>query len=513
MADGAIFHLDVSTVSRSQGRSSVAAAAYRAGQKLFDGRTGLCHDYKRKQGVLETFIAAPDGCDWITDRNTLWDSVETAEKRKNSTVAREWLVALPDALEADQRTDLTRALAAELVTRYGVAVDVAIHAPSKGGDQRNHHAHLLTTTRQAGPNGLGAKTRILDAAKTGGVEIANMREWWAGMVNDALGAAQSPARIDHRRKSVIAAEIEVKAETLYQKARAIDVMNLTPAEMGGIWKGLGHATRAIRSGGLAVFTSSTSKAVEIRQQAIVLFDRAADLRRAPNTHNGPKLTAYKRRMAPQWAHEQQRAQETREVALRASEAAAERQREARRIAEAQKVLQDREAAIRAQESRAQQARQRELAAQNLADQREANFQTFKEKQLQRADSFPTPSQRWLFPRFPLLEPESLQLTFVSKYRSKLTPDEITETICGMLKRWVDRIVEDLPPLKPMTSIWTAMTGGNINAGAALKKALTDHPDLAEPLKPAIEDHKAKQEPEKPTAPKVKPKPPGTSFSP
>jgi len=521
MADGAIFHLDVSTVSRSQGRSSVAAAAYRAGQKLLDERTGLCHDYKRKQGVLETFIAAPDGCDWITDRGTLWDSVEAAETRKNSTVAREWLVALPDALGADQRTELTRALAAELVTRYGVAVDVAIHAPGKGGDQRNHHAHLLTTTRQAGPDGLGAKTRILDAAKTGGVEIAGMRQWWAAMLNDALEAAEISTRVDHRRKSVIAAQISSEAKALERQATDIEALNKPPAEVGGIWKGLGSASRALRHGGLSVLTASTSHVENLRGRAQELHNRAKELtKNPPNKHSGPKLTAYKRRMAPQWAQEAaerardaQRAAEARETALRASEAAAGRQREAQRAAETQKALQAREMALRAQVSRAQEARQRERRAQNLAEQRKANFQTFREKQLQRADSFPTPSQRWPFPKFGALEPDSLQMTFGSKYRSKLTQGEITETIRGMLKRWVERIVEDLAALKPMTSIWTAMTGGNINAGAALKKALTDHPDLAEPLKPAIEDHKAKQESEKPSPPKVTPKPPGPSFSP
>lgn len=67
-----------------------------------------------------------------------------------------------------------------------MAVDAAVHAPNREGDQRNHHAHLLTTTRSATPEGLGPKTRILDAAKTGGVEIAAMRKWWAGTVNGWL---------------------------------------------------------------------------------------------------------------------------------------------------------------------------------------------------------------------------------------------------------------------------------------------------------------------------------------
>ncbi len=82
MPGGAIFHLEVSTVSRTQGRSSVAA------EELLDTRTGMIHDYRRKGGVLETFLAVPDGCDWVTDRSTLWNAAEAAETRRNSVVAR-----------------------------------------------------------------------------------------------------------------------------------------------------------------------------------------------------------------------------------------------------------------------------------------------------------------------------------------------------------------------------------------------------------------------------------------
>ncbi|KXV22617.1 conjugal transfer protein TraA, partial [Acetobacter malorum] len=82
--------------------------------------------------------------------------------------------------------------------RYGVAADVALHAPSAGGDDRNYHAHILTTTREVEADGLGKKTRILDAAKTGGPEIESLRELWAMQCNEALERHQQPARIDHR---------------------------------------------------------------------------------------------------------------------------------------------------------------------------------------------------------------------------------------------------------------------------------------------------------------------------
>ncbi|WP_375271702.1 MobA/MobL family protein [Gluconacetobacter dulcium] len=50
--------------------------------------------------------------------------------------------------------ELARDFARELVKRYGVVADVAIHEPGREGDNRNHHAHILTTTRTAGAEGL-----------------------------------------------------------------------------------------------------------------------------------------------------------------------------------------------------------------------------------------------------------------------------------------------------------------------------------------------------------------------
>ena len=74
-----------------------------------------------------------------------------------------------------------------------MAADVAIHAPHRDGDARNHHAHVLTSTRVLGADGFAEKTRVLDAAKTGGPEITAMREHWAGLQNDALERARARA--------------------------------------------------------------------------------------------------------------------------------------------------------------------------------------------------------------------------------------------------------------------------------------------------------------------------------
>jgi hypothetical protein len=194
----AIYHLAVKSVSRSTGRSAVAAVAYRAGVCLENERDGLVHDYTRRGGVEDTFIVAPEGAEWAQDRSALWNAAEAAEKRKDAKVAREYELGLPAELDADQRRDLVRAFAEDVRDRYGVAVDAAIHAPHDYGDDRNYHAHVMTTTREVGPDGLGAKTRQLDVRTTASVEVEAIRERWAGMVNDALEHAQVAERVDHR---------------------------------------------------------------------------------------------------------------------------------------------------------------------------------------------------------------------------------------------------------------------------------------------------------------------------
>jgi hypothetical protein len=192
----ASFHLAVKTIGRSAGRSATAAAAYRAGVEITDERTGLVHDYTRKQGVEHSALVVPaDAPAWANDRAALWNAAEQAETRKNSTVAREYEIALPAELSAEARRELALGLAREISERHGVAVDVAIHAPGREGDQRNHHAHLLTTTRRIGPEGWARRpanwTRRRAGRSSAGVAggpRCRMRR---------LSAANVP-RVDHR---------------------------------------------------------------------------------------------------------------------------------------------------------------------------------------------------------------------------------------------------------------------------------------------------------------------------
>ena len=174
----AIYQLSVKAIRRSQGGNACAAAAYRSGAKV--GR----FDYSNRRGVVDRALFLPDQAPpW--GRARLWQEAEAAERRKNSVVAREVLLALPHEMPVDGHRKAVEAFCRFLVGRYQVAADAALHAPKIGHDARNHHAHILITTRRLTGEGLTEKTRELDDKTTGPLEIEAMREHWAYLLHEA----------------------------------------------------------------------------------------------------------------------------------------------------------------------------------------------------------------------------------------------------------------------------------------------------------------------------------------
>jgi ATP-dependent exoDNAse (exonuclease V) alpha subunit len=209
----AVYFLNMKTFGRAGGSSAASAAAYRAGERIRDERTGRTYDHSERQDVMHKEIVLPsqftdEEMAWARDRASLWNAAESAETRKNARVAREYLVALPIELLPPQRLELVRGFSQELSDRYGFAVDLAIHAPRDfpGSDPRNFHAHLLATTREVRVEGLGAKTALdmsdgnrrqlgLPPAIN---ELLHVRERWAAVTNEALQEARIATRVDHR---------------------------------------------------------------------------------------------------------------------------------------------------------------------------------------------------------------------------------------------------------------------------------------------------------------------------
>lgn len=157
----AIYFVRANIISRSAGQSALACAAYRSGSKLYDPSEEKTHDYSRKGGIIAQGITAPDGApDWMTDREKLWTAVEEQEKRKDSRLAREFVVAIPHELK-ENAVGIIKDIVSQL-TREGMVVDWAIHEPGREGDERNVHAHLMTTLRRIDGNEFAEKRRDWD---------------------------------------------------------------------------------------------------------------------------------------------------------------------------------------------------------------------------------------------------------------------------------------------------------------------------------------------------------------
>src|ERR1700722_11554603 len=106
---GGWFHASLSPISRSAGRSVVAAAAYRTGTQMHDLTSGETHDYERRSGVLSVFTVAPDEAPaWAHDPEQLANAMEARETRKNSQLAFEWTLALPSAVSPEAREQIAR---------------------------------------------------------------------------------------------------------------------------------------------------------------------------------------------------------------------------------------------------------------------------------------------------------------------------------------------------------------------------------------------------------------------
>lgn len=192
MAD---YRFSAQIIGRTSGRSSVAAAAYRAGQNLHDDRTGLDHDFTRKEGILHSEIMAPANApDWMLEREQLWNAVEAVETRKNSQMAREIQLSLPHELSFEDNRELVRDFVREQFVAKGMVADVNIHAPSSYGDQRNIHAHVQLTTRSLTGEGFGKKNRDWNDR----AQLEAWREAWAVHQNRALSRSGEDGRVDHR---------------------------------------------------------------------------------------------------------------------------------------------------------------------------------------------------------------------------------------------------------------------------------------------------------------------------
>lgn len=204
----AIYHLTAKIISRANGRSAVAAAAYRAGERLRDARAARVHDYRRKAGIAFTEILLPDGAPaaW-QDRAMLWNAVEDAERRRDAQLAREIELALPRELPTGEAIRLVHDFVGAEFVRLGMIADLAVHLGRTADGEPQPHAHVMLTLRHAGPEGFGPKAREWNDAGL----LLRWRERWAGFVNARLAESGHDIRVDHR--SLAAQGIDLTPQT------------------------------------------------------------------------------------------------------------------------------------------------------------------------------------------------------------------------------------------------------------------------------------------------------------
>lgn len=202
----AIYHASTTTVSRGAGHSSCAKSAYIGGDEITNDITGEIHSYENRHGVEHNEIILPSGIDEKITPQELWNKAEKAEVRKDARVGREWNIALPHELTPDQRKDLAKDIAQDIADRYQVGTQIAIHAPSKTGDERNHHVHILTTTRKIDKDlnltdkadiELSNKKCITVGIKTTDEQIKDVREMIGTKINQHLEKAQIIEQVSH----------------------------------------------------------------------------------------------------------------------------------------------------------------------------------------------------------------------------------------------------------------------------------------------------------------------------
>jgi len=191
----AIYHFTSKIIARGSGKSSVASAAYRAGEKLYDERQNKIVDYTRKQDVMFKEIFIPEGAPkWMADREKLWNVVEKIERRKDAQLAREIHFSLPRELSKEQNIELAKEFIKNEFVSRGMIADLCIHDGMAKDGEEQPHAHVMLTMREVVEEGFGLKERSWNDRDGYGL----WRESWAEHANRYLAMNGIEQRIDHR---------------------------------------------------------------------------------------------------------------------------------------------------------------------------------------------------------------------------------------------------------------------------------------------------------------------------
>ncbi|MCM3681664.1 Ti-type conjugative transfer relaxase TraA [Sphingomonas paucimobilis] len=201
----AIYHFSAKVISRANGSSAVASAAYRSASELHDDRLGRDHDFSNKAGVIHSEVMLPEGApERLNDRSTLWNEVEAGEKRKDAQLAREVEFSIPREMNEKQGVQLARDFVQKQFVDRGMVADLNVHWDKAKDGTPKPHAHVMLAMRDVGPEGFGKKNRDWNSTE----QLKEWREAWAAHVNERMAELGLEGRIDHRSYEAQGIELE-----------------------------------------------------------------------------------------------------------------------------------------------------------------------------------------------------------------------------------------------------------------------------------------------------------------
>ncbi|WP_394763398.1 Ti-type conjugative transfer relaxase TraA [Phenylobacterium sp.] len=215
----AIYHFSAKVISRANGSSAVASAAYRSASELHDERLGRSHNFTDKTGVVHSEVMAPEGSPerW-QDHEALWNEVEAGEVRKDAQLAREIEFSIPREMSQAQGVELAREFVQQEFVDRGMVADLNVHWDIGPDGLAKPHAHVMLSMREAGPDGFGKKVREWNSTEL----LTDWREAWAEHVNTRLAELDIDARVDHRTLEAQGIDLEPQHKIGPAGARRLD---------------------------------------------------------------------------------------------------------------------------------------------------------------------------------------------------------------------------------------------------------------------------------------------------
>jgi len=215
----AIYHFSAKVISRANGSSAVASAAYRSASQLHDERLSRSHNFTNKTGVVHSEIMAPEASPerW-QDRAALWNEVEAGEVRRDAQLAREIEFSIPREMSQAQGVKLARDFVQQEFVNRGMVADLNVHWDIGPDGLAKPHAHVMLSMREAGPDGFGKKVREWNSTEL----LTGWREAWAEHVNTRLAELDIDVRIDHRTLEAQGIDLEPQHKIGPAGARRLD---------------------------------------------------------------------------------------------------------------------------------------------------------------------------------------------------------------------------------------------------------------------------------------------------